>query len=429
MKKTIQTIVLAALCLFLSSAARTQTAALKIGDQVPDITINNIINYKSSSAKLSDFKGKLLILDFWATWCSPCVAMIPKMDSLEKAFKGKVQFLSVTYQDEKVVTPFMEKLQKQNNKVYQIPGVMGDKVLKTMFPHVYLPHYIWIDHTGIVKAITGFEEVNSKNIQSILSENNLNVPERKEFRADYDKVKPLLINGNGGNGSSLLYHSMFASYTEGLSGGYDVFKADSVSDGKIVIRNVPVNWFYGVAFREDGHFGKNRTLLEVRDSSAFMAPAGKYLEWIKKNGYCYEIVVPPAMSDQIYPIMKEDLRRFFSAYNAGLEKRKTKCLTLVRTSAVDKLKSRGGLIESRFNALGCSMRNTFLSLFTGQLSVIYLQKSPMPVINDTGYTGRVDMEINASLSDLAAVNKELARYDLKFIEAEKDIDMLVIRDR
>ena len=40
MKKTIQTIVLAALCLFLSSAARAQTAALKIGDKVPDMTIN-----------------------------------------------------------------------------------------------------------------------------------------------------------------------------------------------------------------------------------------------------------------------------------------------------------------------------------------------------------------------------------------------------
>ncbi|MGB4400563.1 MAG: TlpA disulfide reductase family protein, partial [Daejeonella sp.] len=96
MKKTIQTIAMATLCLFLSNTALAQTAALKIGDKVPDVTINNISNYKSTSAKLSDFKGKLLILDFWATWCAPCIAMIPKMDSLEKAFEGKVAFLSVT---------------------------------------------------------------------------------------------------------------------------------------------------------------------------------------------------------------------------------------------------------------------------------------------------------------------------------------------
>lgn len=42
---------------------------LTVGDVMPDITFNNLVNYKSSSAKLSDFKGKLVILDFWATTC------------------------------------------------------------------------------------------------------------------------------------------------------------------------------------------------------------------------------------------------------------------------------------------------------------------------------------------------------------------------
>ncbi len=68
---------------------------IQIGQQVPDLLLTNLHNYRdkqgnlSSSAKISDFKGKLLILDFWATWCSPCVAMIPKMDSLQQEFKDK----------------------------------------------------------------------------------------------------------------------------------------------------------------------------------------------------------------------------------------------------------------------------------------------------------------------------------------------------
>ncbi len=67
MKKTIEYIVLAALCYFFSAAAlHAQPVPLKIGDRAPDITIK-AVNHTSSTLKLSDFKGKLLILDFWAT--------------------------------------------------------------------------------------------------------------------------------------------------------------------------------------------------------------------------------------------------------------------------------------------------------------------------------------------------------------------------
>lgn len=403
--------------------------SIEIGETVPDITIENIHNYKTTNAKLSDFKGKLLILDFWATWCSPCLAMIPKLDSLQKAFEGKVSFLNVTYQSEKEVIPFLKKFQKQRNTNYNLPEVMGDKVLHSLFPHVTLPHFVWINKSGKVIAITGFKEVNRQTISDALDGETLNLLEKKETRVAYVKTEPLLINGNGGNGSSLLYHSMIASYTEGLSGGYDVFKADSVSGGKIVIRNVALTWFYKVAFREDGYFGENRMVLDVKDSSALVPPATNYTEWIKKNGYCYEIMLPSILSSQIYKIMKEDLRRFFSAYDAVVEKRNIKCLALVRTSSVDKLKSQKGATQTSFNAIGCKINNAFLSLFIGQLNAIYLQKSTMPLIDETGYTGRIDMEINAPLSDVVALNIELAKYDLKFIEVEKEIKMLVIKDR
>ena len=152
MKKTIQTIVLAALCLFLSNAARTQTAALKIGDQMPDITINNVINYKSNSLKLSDFKGKLLILDFWATWCGACVFTFPKTDSLQKAFEGKIQFLSIAYQSEKEIIPFIQRIEK--SKGLKIITAMGDNELSKLFPHHVFPHYVWIGTDGRVQAIT-----------------------------------------------------------------------------------------------------------------------------------------------------------------------------------------------------------------------------------------------------------------------------------
>jgi thiol-disulfide isomerase/thioredoxin len=87
MKKITIYIVLAMLCLNFAVMAQNSKPPtnLKIGDKVPEITISNILNYKdstgkpSTSAKISEFKGKLLILDFWATWCTPCIKYLPEL--------------------------------------------------------------------------------------------------------------------------------------------------------------------------------------------------------------------------------------------------------------------------------------------------------------------------------------------------------------
>jgi len=61
----------------LSGAQAPPVKALSIGDTVPDITIANVYNYRSSTIRLSDLKGKLVILDFWSTWCTNLYCCIP----------------------------------------------------------------------------------------------------------------------------------------------------------------------------------------------------------------------------------------------------------------------------------------------------------------------------------------------------------------
>ena len=48
------------------------------------------------SGKLSDFQGKIVILNFWATWCGPCVEEIPSLAKLVQEFKGQVVLLAVS---------------------------------------------------------------------------------------------------------------------------------------------------------------------------------------------------------------------------------------------------------------------------------------------------------------------------------------------
>ena len=150
---------------------------LSIGDTVPDITLTNVYNYPSSTIKLSDLKGKLVILDFWATWCSGCVQELPKLDSLQKEFDNKMQILLINQEgaktkadDETRIKAFFNKWKEQYNRVIALPSTLqiNDSVVK-LFPHMFIPHYVWITRNRKVIAITSSEEINSKNIRAILN--------------------------------------------------------------------------------------------------------------------------------------------------------------------------------------------------------------------------------------------------------------------
>ena len=429
MKKTIQPFVLAALCLFLSIATQAQTAALKIGDTVPDITINNIINYKNSSAKLSDFKGKLLILDFWATWCAPCIGMIPRMDSLQKAFEGQVVFLPVTYQAANVVEPFLAKLQEK--KPFNLPDVIGDKVLHAMFPHRSLPHYVWISPEGKVLAITSYDQVTTERIKGAIAGKSQQLITKEEMKpVAYDPKKPLFIELNGGSGSSLKYHRLISNFTEGLWPGYKFYK-DSV-DMKISVRNQSLLNIYTLAYGEGQKFlNTNKVILEVKDPASFYSnkEGNEYLRWMREgNVYCYELIIPEVASGTAFTAMREDLSLFFTNYQVSIERRNVPCIVL---ETIDKniVASKGGKPVNQMNRSGALLQNGNWNHFIGRLDDYYLQQSKLPLLDATGITGFVDMEIKADMLDPESINKALIPYGLSLKPANRIVEMLVIKEK
>lgn len=66
------------------------------GTPAPDITV---LNSDGEEVKLSDFFGKPIVLNFWASWCPPCKAELPDFDKACKAYEGKVTFLMINLTD------------------------------------------------------------------------------------------------------------------------------------------------------------------------------------------------------------------------------------------------------------------------------------------------------------------------------------------
>lgn len=72
------------------------------GDVTPSWTASN---YNGEQIQSSDFRGKFLILDFWATWCSPCIAEIPNLEKIHKELGGdRLEIIGLSI-DEKLELP------------------------------------------------------------------------------------------------------------------------------------------------------------------------------------------------------------------------------------------------------------------------------------------------------------------------------------
>ena len=71
---------------------------IKIGNKAPDFTAKLITG---DTLKLSDYYGKYLVLDFWGSWCGPCIAGFPKMKEYYQKYKDKIEIIGIACNDEK----------------------------------------------------------------------------------------------------------------------------------------------------------------------------------------------------------------------------------------------------------------------------------------------------------------------------------------
>ena len=163
---------------FTSKAQSSQDsiAPLRVGDQLPENfwkTKYQIYNGEDlANQDLSGYKGKLLILDFWATWCGSCVSNLPKLSKLQQDFTGKMKVILVncfnTRDNEKKISDFYVK-RKDLFSAAQLPTILNDRSLLQMFPHRIIPHYVWIDANGTVAAITNSQYINAYQIEQLIS--------------------------------------------------------------------------------------------------------------------------------------------------------------------------------------------------------------------------------------------------------------------
>ncbi|HZG52291.1 MAG TPA: TlpA disulfide reductase family protein [Pyrinomonadaceae bacterium] len=126
-------------------------SAVGQGVKAPSLTLKSI---EGRTVRLSDYRGKVVLINFWATWCPPCRAEMPDLVKLQREYgKDGLQIIGVTYPPERParVREFARRLK------VNYPVVLGTRATKAGFsPDETLPLTVIIDREGKIRgAIAG----------------------------------------------------------------------------------------------------------------------------------------------------------------------------------------------------------------------------------------------------------------------------------
>lgn len=407
------------ICLIQQLSAQTspQSSAIKplqVGDPIPEALWNlplQVVNHPEGKKEitLADYKDKkLIMIDFWGTWCTPCIQSLDTLNVLQKEFGDQLQVIPAT------VEPDQKVLSRIKKRDWRLFSLYDQAQLKKYFPHNLLSHQIWLKDNKVF-AISSSSYANRENISKVIKGEEVWLDTKIDGKSPEESVDDIL------NDTTIRYQSAFS---KPLPGEYTSF---SSRDNLLLCRTMPTFMLFREAFRNQlnptvkdpiiweiapAMYNK---LVEVRPQSGGGPENEKrYQNWLDNFCFTYTLKVTNKINrKELFNIFREDLNRFYgSRYGivGEIEHRKAKAIVL--TLANKKV----GDVPRQQEISYWNFENLLRKNFPNLPRVTEKGVSDMRIINE-----------GLDTDDPAALSKALLRSGIVFNIEEAAIPFLVIK--
>lgn len=371
--------------------------------------------------RLRELKGRLIILDFWATWCGGCIAGFPKAKKLEERFGGKVSFVLVNNEVPEKAEALLARRLREYGEVFHY--VNSDTLLNRLFYKRLIPHYVWIDGGGKVVAVTTPDEVTEGNISRVLADGGDGI----RNVLDVDRALPLFSSASLPVKDLLKYSLLTRGKVYGLPSGFHSRKegAGDRSSGR-VITNMSFHYIFNKLFLEHrlktgAQYGQERLVYE-----------GRNLRLLRDTFFNYEFSVSGHLISSLDSLILADLNTF-SPFRFGLERRKVKCLAMRVVDSLKLPRVKAGNVRKMAFVRGNGGKPGTLVVENMEVNrLIYRIKQEGeltgPVTDLTHSDALVSLSLKLPCS-LTELNRQLGKYGLKVSELEEELEFGIIRDQ
>lgn len=435
-------IILALLCNISLCSVFAQTyQPLKSGDLVPDLVLENVTNYKNKTIRISDFRGKWVIIDFWGDGCLSCVSGFPMLDSMQIRYKDQLQLILASKNSNDQLKAFISRL-KNNPVLPDIPQITSETIWSQFFPHKAVPHHVWIDPEGKLFASTSSAHFIPDNLEKAFRGALERFP-IEVFQTYNEYTQRSIWEKIHGKSSKGMYYSLFSKALTGLDNrSYSSRKSDTVNHTFRVsysnytllnlIREIYPKKLYSSSDRKP-----TRLYYEEVDAAQSTLPLeySYHNAWKEKNTYCYEIQVHASYfrdnMEKVIDMISRDIN-FYLEMELGittkLEKRRITVYTLRAPNGFEKMRADPSKFSYKLfpNLQGIPFNSVlFWQKVKEQMAVqnIYLEED---FVNPDFL---VDISLPDNWRNIDVLKKTLESYGLELTAKEVEEEVIAVYQR
>ena len=389
-------LLLAALSLLLSRPATAQTA-LKVGDALPDFVLPRVVNSKSSTFSPADAKGKVLVLEFWGTTCSPCIPALQRLEALQRRYPADLQVVGISTDSEARLQKF---LAKRPLTVPLASAPDDEQDINRLFPHRIISHTVVVDRNRRVVAITSPEQFTEAVLLEVAAGRPIRLKPKQDVMSD-DPMSFFAVD------STTRYGVNVRPFVQGLSGQTRTPRKGPFAGRRLTAINVSPNMLFQLAYETSSR----RILNQLPDSLH---------QYDDLNLICFDLIVPPAQESSLRPIMREALRQYLPVRADWVPMTKPAyVLRRLKNSSPPPPSSKPE--NYSFGGGEFSMEGSPVETLRDYLE----NELGKPVMDETGLTKRYDAAFVTQNENLKpSISAALAKLGLEVVEAPREVRML-----